>query len=220
METHGRTSGADLLISHFVSSEIPGDPLNQAQIERFEAARAAFPALPPRSPIRRACSSSHRPIYDLARPGYALYGGNPTPGRPNPMRAVVTLTVAIQQIRSIEAGMACGYNAQWTARRPTRLATLLIGYADGLPRGAGATDAKPGAEVAVAGRRAPLVGRVSMDLAIVDITDLPEDAVRPGDPVEFFGPTIALDDFASRSGTIGYHLLTSLGTRYRRTYVR
>jgi alanine racemase len=114
--------------------------------------------------------------------------------------------------------MTCGYNAQWTAKRPTRLATLLIGYADGLPRGAGATDARPGAEVAVAGRRAPLVGRVSMDLAIVDVTDLPEDAVRTSGRVEFFGPTIDLDDFAARSGTIGYHLLTSLGPRYHREY--
>jgi alanine racemase len=160
------------------------------------------------------------PIYDLARPGYALYGGNPTPGCPNPMRPVVTLTAAIQQTRWIETGMTCGYNAQWTARRATRLATLLIGYADGLPRGAGATDAKPGAEVAVGGRRCPLVGRVSMDLAIVDVTDPPEDTVRAGDPVEFFGPTIDLDDFASRSGTIGYHLLTSLGPRYQREHVR
>ncbi len=136
------------------------------------------------------------------------------------MRPVVTLTAAIQQIRTIEAGASCGYNAQWTAKRPTRLATLLIGYADGLPRGAGATDARPGAEVAIAGRRAPLVGRVSMDLAIVDVTDLPEDCVRVGDPVELFGPTIDLDDFASRSGTIGYHLLTSLGPRYRREHLR
>ncbi len=160
------------------------------------------------------------PAYDLARPGYALYGGNPTPGRPNLMRPVVTLTAAIQQIRRIESGQTCGYNAQWTARRPTRLATLLVGYADGLPRGAGATDARPGAEVAIAGRRAPLVGRVSMDLTIADVTDLPEDAVRPGDRVEVFGPTIGLDDFAARSGTIGYHLLTSLGPRYQRDYVR
>jgi alanine racemase len=216
METHGPSSGADLLISHFVSSEIPGDPLNQAQIQRFEAARAAFPGLLASLANSSGMFLEPSPIYDLARPGYALYGGNPTPDAPNPMRPVVTLTAAIQQIRSIEAGMACGYNSQWTARRPTRLATLLIGYADGLPRGAGATDGKPGAEVAVAGRRAPLVGRVSMDLAIVDITDLPESAVRPGDPVEFFGQTIALDDFASRSGTIGYHLLTSLGPRYLR----
>jgi alanine racemase len=220
METHGASSGADLLISHFISSEIPGDPINQAQIELFGAARAAFPGLPASLANSSGMFLDPAPIYDLGRPGYALYGGNPTPGRPNPMRPVVTLTVAIQQIRWIEAGATCGYNAQWTARRPTRLATLLIGYADGLPRGAGATDARPGAEVAVAGRRCALVGRVSMDLTIVDVTDLPEDVVRPGDPVEFFGPTIDLDDFATRSGTIGYALLTSLGPRHQRDYVR
>ncbi|HEY1863994.1 MAG TPA: alanine racemase [Roseiarcus sp.] len=220
METHGPSSGADLLISHFVSSEIPHDPINQAQIKRFEAARATFPHLAASLANSSGMFLEPGPIYDLARPGYALYGGNPTPGRPNPMRPVVTLTAAIQQIRWIEAGMTCGYNAQWTARRPTRLATLLIGYADGLPRGAGATDARPGAEVAVAGRRCPLVGRVSMDLAIVDVTDLPEEAVRAGDRVEFFGPAIELDDFAARSGTIGYHLLTSVGPRFHREYVR
>jgi alanine racemase len=220
METHGAVSGADLLISHFVSSEIPGDPTNQAQIERFEAARAAFASLPASLANSSGMFLDPSPIYDLARPGYALYGGNPTPGRSNPMRPVVTLSAAIQQIRWIETGMSCGYNAQWTAKRPTRLATLLIGYADGLPRGAGATDAKPGAEVAVAGRRCALVGRVSMDLTIVDVTDLPEDAVRAGDPVEFFGGAIDLDDFATRSGTIGYHLLTSLGPRHQREYVR
>jgi alanine racemase len=219
METHGASSGADLLMSHFVSSEIADDPVNQAQIERFEAARAAFPHLAASLANSSGMFLDPSPIYDLARPGYALYGGNPTPGRRNPMRAVVTLTAAIQQIRWIEAGMTCGYNAQWTAKRPTRLATLLIGYADGLPRGAGATDARPGAEVAVAGRRCPLVGRVSMDLAIVDVTDLPEDAVRTGGRVEFFGANIDLDDFAARSGTIGYHLLTSFGPRYQREYV-
>ena len=220
MEMYGASSGANLLMSHFVSSEIPGDPLNQAQIKRFEAARAAFASLSASLANSSGMFLNPAPIYDLARPGYALYGGNPTPGGLNPMRPVVTLTAAIQQMRSIETGMTCGYNAQWTARRPTRLATLLIGYADGLPRGAGATDSRPGAEVAVAGRRCPLVGRVSMDLAIVDVTDLPEDAVRVGDPVELFGGSIDLDDFASRSGTIGYHLLTSLGPRYQREYVR
>jgi alanine racemase len=220
METRGASSGADLLMSHFVSSEIPHDPINQAQIARFEAARTAFPRLPASLANSSGMFLDPSPIYDLARPGYALYGGNPTPGRPNPMRPVATLTASIQQTRWIEAGMTCGYNGQWTAKRRTRLATLLIGYADGLPRGAGATDSRPGAEVVVAGRRCPLVGRVSMDLAIVDVTDLPEDAVRAGDPVELFGATVDLDDFATRSGTIGYHLLTSLGSRYQREYIR
>jgi alanine racemase len=219
MATHGDASGADLLISHFISSEIAHDPVNQAQIERFEAARAAFPDLPASLANSSGMFLSQRPIYDLSRPGYALFGGNPTPSAPNPMRPVVTLTVAIQQIRWIEAGMSCGYNAHWTAKRPTRLATLLIGYADGLPRGAGATDGRPGAEAAVAGRRCSLVGRVSMDLTIVDVTDLPEEAVRAGDRVELLGPTIDLDDFAARSGTIGYHVLTSLGPRYQRKYI-
>jgi alanine racemase len=219
MATHGAASGADLLMSHFVSSEFPDDPLNGAQIARFEAARAAFPHLPASFANSSGIFLTARPIHDLARPGYALYCGNPTPGRPNPMRSVATLAVAVQQTRWIEAGERCGYNAQWTAKRRTRLATLLAGYADGLPRGAGATDARPGAEVVLAGRRCPLVGRVSMDLVIADVTDLSEDAVRPGNRVEFFGAAVELDDFASLSGTIGYQVLTGLSARYQRSYV-
>jgi alanine racemase len=219
MAVHGAASGADLLMSHFVSSELPEDPLNGVQIERFVTARAAFPHLPASFANSSAIFLDSRPIHDLARPGYALYGGNPTPGRPNPMRPVVTLTVAVQQTRWIEAGESCGYNAQWTAKRRTRLATLLAGYADGLPRAGGATDTRPGAEVAIAGRRCPLVGRVSMDLIIADVTDLAEDAVRPGVRAELFGAAVGLDDFASRSGAIGYQVLTSLGARYRRTYI-
>ncbi|HKI16079.1 MAG TPA: alanine racemase [Roseiarcus sp.] len=220
MERHGAASGSDLLMSHFVSSEIPGDPINPAQIKQFEAARAALPGLSASLANSSGMFLPARPIYDLARPGYALYGGNPTPGGQNPMRPVVSLSIAIQQTRWVESGMTCGYNAQWTAKRRTRLATLLAGYADGLPRGAGATDLRPGAEVAIAGRRSPLVGRISMDLSIADVTDLPEDAVRAGDRAEFFGSSVDLDDFANRSGTIGYQVLTSLGPRYRREYLR
>jgi alanine racemase len=220
MEKHGAPSGADLLMSHFVSSEIPGDPINPAQINEFEAARATLPGLNASLANSSGMFLPARPIYDLARPGYALYGGNPTPGGQNPMRPVVKLSIAIQQTRWVEAGSTCGYNAQWTAKRRTRLATLLAGYADGLPRGAGATDLRPGAEVAVAGRRCPLVGRISMDLSIADVTDLPEDAVGAGDRAEFFGSSVDLDDFANRSGTIGYQVLTGLGPRYRREYLR
>jgi alanine racemase len=212
--------GADLLMSHFVASEEPENPFNVEQIARFDAARAALPQLPASLANSSGMFLPQAPIYDLARPGYALYGGNPTPGAPNPMRPVVTLEVAVQQTRWIEPGETCGYNQQWTARRRTRLATLLAGYADGLPRGAGAIDGRAGAEVAIAGRRCKLVGRMSMDLCIADVTDLPEAAARPGVRAQFFGPDVALDDFAARSGTIGYHVLTSLGARYFRRIVR
>jgi len=207
--------GADLLMSHFVAAEAAEDPANVRQIARFAAARAAFPGLP-------AMLANSSGIFlagthgDWVRPGFALYGGNPTPYAENPMGAVASLDVVIQQTRWIEAGDTCGYNGQWTARRRTRLATLLAGYADGLPRGAGATDGRGGASVRIAGRMCPLVGRVSMDLTIADVTDLPEGEARPGVFARFFGPDAPLDAFAERSGTIGYHVLTSLGGRYAR----
>ena len=218
MERHG-SAGAALLMSHFVSSEEPENPLNAAQIARVEEARAAFPHLPVSLANSSGVFLPRAPHYDLARPGYALYGGNPTLGAKNPMRPVATLEVAIQQTRWIDAGETCGYNSQWTARRRTHLATLLAGYADGLPRGAGATHDRQGTEVVIAGRRCALVGRMSMDVCVADVTDLPEDAVQPGVNAELLGETIGIDEFAARSGTIGYHVLTSLGRRYHRRYV-
>jgi alanine racemase len=209
-------AGAALLMSHLVSAEIPDDPVNAHQIAAFAAVRAQFPGLPASLANSSGVFLPGRPHYDLVRPGYALYGGNPTPGRENPMRPVVTLEIAVQQTRWIEPGETAGYNGRWTAKRRTRLATLLAGYADGLPFGAGGTDAGPGAEVRIAGRMCPLVGRMSMDLCIADVTYLPDTAVGPGTKAEFFGPNAALDSFAAKSGTIGYAVLTELGARYDR----
>jgi alanine racemase len=211
-----KMAGAALLMSHLVSSEIPDAAVNARQIAAFERVRALFPGVPASLANSSGVFLPGRPHYDLVRPGYALYGGNPTPGRENPMRPVVTLEIAVQQTRWIEPGETAGYNGRWTAARRTRLATLLAGYADGLPFGAGATDAGGGAEVRIAGRMCPLVGRISMDLCIADVTYLPDAAVGPGTKAEFFGPNAALDTFAAKAGTIGYNVLTALGARYER----
>lgn len=209
----------DLLMSHFASSEDVVSPDNPAQIERFARLRKLIPNVRASLCNSSGIFLSAHPWQDLARPGYALYGGNPTPGRPNPMRAVVALEAPILQTRRVETGAHVGYNGQWTARRPTLLAVIPIGYADGVPRSAMGVDGKPGPDVAISGVRCPIVGRVSMDLICIDATEAPAAAVVRGAPVEILGATIGVDEFGERAGTIGYEILTSLGRRYRRIYL-
>jgi alanine racemase len=149
--------------------------------------------------------------FDLARPGSALYGINPTPGRPNPMRGAVTLRARVLSVRDIPAGATVGYNATWTAAAPARIATVGVGYADGWHRGrsnAGAAyfDGSP----------VSLVGRVSMDLTTYDVTGQP--GVQPGSWLELLGPHCPPDAAARDAGTIGYEVLTALGPRYQRIY--
>jgi alanine racemase len=213
-----------LLMSHFVSSEVPTDPLNARQIEAFRAVRAAFPDVP-----ASLCNSSgiflpEQPFFDLVRPGYALYGGNPTPTGKNPMRPVVRLEARVIQVRDVRQGESVGYNGLWRAQRQRRLATLSIGYADGYPRGASATDATtearlPSGEAIIAGRRCPFAGRVSMDLISIDVTAVPDGAVARGDLATLIGDDLTIDEVGTRAGTIGYEVLTSLGRRYARTYL-
>jgi alanine racemase len=156
--------------------------------------------------------------FDLVRPGAALYGVNPTPEADNPMQPVVDLKARIIQTRNLERGETVGYGGTWTARRPTKLAVVATGYADGYFRAASANDGTRGAEVIVAGKRCPIAGRVSMDLIAVDITDLPPNAARRGHMVTLIGEGITVDELAHRFGTIGYEVLTSLGRRFARVY--
>ena len=155
---------------------------------------------------------------DMVRPGVALYGVNPTPGRSNPMRPVLELQARIVQVRMVPKGETVGYDATWTAKRTTRLAVVALGYADGYPRAASVSDAVPGADAIVAGKRCPLAGRVSMDLLAIDITELPDNAARRGDLATLIGDDIGVDDVAKAAGTIGYEVLTSLGRRYHRVF--
>lgn len=207
-----------LVMTHFVSSEYRDDPLNERQIERFERATARLPGIARSMANSSAIFLPQRPFYDLVRPGYALYGGNPFPDQPNPMRPVVRLSAPILQIRDIEAGETVGYNAQWTAKRRSRLAVIGVGYADGIPRNAMATEAQAGGEALVLGTRCPFAGRVSMDIIVLDVTDVTDPALAPGVEAELLNDVITVDDLASRSKTIGYEILTSLGRRYHRIY--
>jgi alanine racemase len=201
------------IVSHLACADTADHVLNAAQRARFAAARVHFPGL-------RASLSASSGIflgrdyhYDLVRPGAALYGVNPSPDTANPMRQVVTLKGKILQVREIDSGESVGYGAAHVMPVAGRLATVAAGYADGWlramsHRGSGY----------IAGQRAPLVGRVSMDLVTFDVSAIDPALVRPGDSVELLGAAYGVDDAAADAGTIGYEILTSLGNRYHRVY--
>jgi alanine racemase len=163
--------------------------------------------------------------FDLTRPGIALYGGEAVNGVANPMRPVATTEARILQIRSAKAGETVSYGGSHRLSRDSRLAVASVGYADGYMRnlsGAGVplrTSVQPGASGFIAGHRVPVLGRITMDLTIFDVTDLPHGAISAGDYIELFGHNMALDEVARAAGTIGYELLTALGLRYERRYL-
>jgi alanine racemase len=208
-----------LVMSHFVSSQQPENRCNDRQMAQFALARAQFPAIAGSLANSSGIFLPQRPHLELVRPGYALYGGNPTPGNPNPMRPVVKLEARILALREIKESESVGYDATWTASRPSRLATLGVGYGDGLPWGASRRPDAPPLEALVAGFRCPIVGRVSMDAIVLDLTDAPSFIARRGDLVEILGETNGVDALAERAGTIGYEILTRLGRRYARRYI-
>jgi alanine racemase len=207
-----------LVMSHLVSAEQLHSPLNAKQLTSFREIASRFPGVPASLSNSSAVFLGAQFQFDMVRPGAALYGVNPTPEADNPMQPVVELKARIVQIRNIERGETVGYGGTWTARRPTRLAIIAAGYADGYFRAASANDGTRGAEIVVAGKRCPVAGRISMDLAAVDITDLPANAARRGHMVTLLGEGITVDELAHHFGTIGYEVLTSLGSRYARLY--
>ena len=134
------------------------------------------------------------------------------------MKPVVELTGRILQIRSVARDQTIGYGATWTARRNSRIAVVAAGYADGLLRSASASDERPGGSAIIAGNRCPIVGRISMDLMTVDISDLPDRAVHRGEVATLIGGELSIDDVAAAAGTIGYEVLTRLGARCHVVY--
>ena len=210
--------GITLVMSHLASPELVNNPTNAKQLTAFREIASLFSGVPASLSNSSGIYLGPQFQFDLVRPGAALYGVNPTPEADNPMKPVVELKARIVQIRNVERGETVGYGGTWTARRPTKLAIVSAGYADGYFRAASANDGTRGAEVVVAGKRCPIAGRVSMDLLAVDVTDLPANAARRGHMVTLIGEGITVDELAHHFGTIGYEVLTNLGRRYARVY--
>jgi alanine racemase len=213
-----------LVMSHLHSGDSPASPLNRSQLESFQRVAAAFEGVPTSLSASAGIFLGPEYHFDLTRPGIAAYGGEAV----NSMQALKPVAKAearIIQIRDAPSGSTVSYGATHQLSRNSRLAVVSAGYADGYLRslsGSGVplrAGGAPGAFGFIANRRVPVIGRVTMDLTIFDVTDVPENEIRTGDYIELFGPNIALDDAARAGGTIGYELLTALGLRYERRYI-
>src|SRR6202051_3812118 len=210
--------GITLVMSHLACAESLNHPLNAKQLASFREIASLFSGVPASLSNSSGVFLGQTFQFDMVRPGAALYGINPTPEADNPMQPVAELKARIVQIRNLDKGESVGYGGTWTTRRPTKLAIVSAGYADGYFRAAGGIDGTRSAEVMVAGKRCPVAGRISMDLMAIDVTDLDKNAARRGHMVTLIGEGITVDDLAHHFGTIGYEVLTSLGPRYARVY--
>ena len=213
-ESKKRLAGVNvvLLMSHLACADDPLHEMNRTQRDRFRTALAKLPPAPASLSSTGGVLLGRDYAFDLVRPGLGLYGGNPQAGQPNPFRTAVRLTGKILQLRRVDYGQTVGYAASYRAGRNSMLATVALGYADGLMRVLGNRG-----KASVAGIRAPIVGRVSMDLITLDVTDLPR-APKPGDEAEFLGDVISLGELAADSGTAPYEILTSLSHRAHHRY--
>ncbi len=200
-----------LVLSHLACADEPAHPANEAQRGEFDRLRRMLPPAPASLANSSGIFLGTDFHYDLARPGAALYGINPLPNRPNPMRQAVGLSAKVIQTREVGTGTGIGYGQVMTAQAPLRLATIALGYADGWPRRLGAAGWFEGV-------RLPFAGRVSMDSIILDLSGLAAGRLKPGDLVELIGPDQTVDDVAALAGTIGYEILTGLGGRFHRRY--
>ena len=207
-----------LIMSHLACSSTPDHPMNRRQLELFRAVTDPFKDMP-RS-LANSAGVLMGPAYhfDMVRPGIALYGGQAIETMANPMRPVVKVEARIMIIRDVPEGDTIGYGATQTARRPLKNAVVAAGYADGMLRRASATDTRPGGFAMIGGHKAPILGRISMDMITLDVTDVPEHLVQRGAFVEMLGPAVAAADLAAYAETIDYEYLTSLGRRFERVY--
>ncbi|MFT3730815.1 MAG: alanine racemase [Hyphomicrobium sp.] len=209
----------DLVMSHLASADNPRDPKNRDQLLTFETLSALFPGVPRSLAASDGLMLGPSYHFDLVRPGYALYGGQASQIAPAPVKPAVAVAARILAVADVAPGETVGYSATWRAKRPSRIATIAAGYADGLPRNASASDGRAGGHVLISGHLVPIVGRVSMDLVTVDVTDLPEGAAMPGEFAKLVAEDLTIEDAGFAAATIGYEILTRLGRRFTRLYL-
>jgi alanine racemase len=209
--------GIALLMSHLDNPEKPDHPLNHRQIGIFQDLRRLYGGVPASLANSSGIFVGTKVHYDLVRPGSALFGANPTQSSHNPMLPVLELRARILQIRTLQTGETLAYSPGWIAKRPTRIAFVGLGYADGYPRLGGASSHAPYA--IVGGKQCRIAGRAAMDLLAIDVSELSDQAAaRQGEMVTLIGGEVGIDDLAAAAKTTAGEVLCHLGQRLQRIY--
>jgi alanine racemase len=208
-----------LVMSHLACADEPKHLKSEAQRNVFDRLRARLPTAPASLANSAGILLGRAYTYDLVRPGIALYGGKPCATGENPFKPVVHLKGRILQVRNAAAGETIGYGATRSLKRASRIAIVSVGYADGFFRSLSNKDGEEGLAVYIGAHAAPILGRVSMDLITIDVTDVPERLARRGEWVELIGPNVPAQELAHHAGTIDYEVLTNLGRRAFRRYI-
>jgi alanine racemase len=201
------------IISHLACADDAAHPMNAQQLTLFRLTLADLPRASASLAASAGIFLGSDYHFDMVRPGAALYGINPTPPHPNRMAQVIRLKSRIVQVRDVDSGITVGYGAAHRMERAGRIATVAVGYADGWLR-----SSSHRGTAGIAGARVPIIGRISMDLMTLDVTEIDPALARPGAFVDLIDETHGVDEIAATAGTIGYEILTSLGARYHRIY--
>jgi len=214
-----RAMTLSLVMSHLACADEPGHPKSETQRNMFDRLRARLPQASASLANSAGILLGPGFAYDMVRPGIALYGGHPRRHGKNPFRLVVHLKGRVLQVRLVAPGETIGYGATRTMTRPSRIAVVSVGYADGFFRSLSAKDGQDSLAVYFGPHAAPILGRVSMDLITIDVSDVPEEISSRGAWVELMGPNVEAHQVAARAGTIDYEILTNLGRRAFRRYL-
>ena len=209
-----------LVISHLASGDDPKASANRIQLERFRALRSLFPQVPASLASSAGVLLGPEYHFDLLRPGISLFGHDPHYRDTAPrVRPVATFEARLAQVKHLRAGETIGYGGTFTCPHAMRAGVVLAGYADGLPRRMSSTEGESPLRLAIGRHRVPVLGRVSMDMTVVDLSEVPEEDTPPGTMVELFGSRVSIESVSERAGTIPNEILTGIGSRVGRVYM-
>lgn len=203
-----------LIMSHLAIPALANHPMNQTQLDAFKKALTFLPKAPASLAASSGTFLGEEFRFDMVRIGSSIYGMNPLPNKPNPMRAVAKLEFPVLQVQEVPTGKTIGYGCTYKTEKPTRVATLGGGFSDGYMR-----SLSNNGTIWIGDYRCPVLGRVSMDLITIDVSDIPAHLIQPGEMIAILNEQYTVNHLAGEARTRTTEILCGLGRKPKRQYI-